>query len=323
MKVCIFGAGAIGGFMAALLARSGATVSVIARGPHLKAIRDKGLTLDYQGDRFTVELPASDDPGDLGPQDYVVLTAKTTGLAAIAQRLGPLLGDDTAVVTAQNGIPWWFFHGFGSHAGKRVECVDPGGEIDGLVSSSRVIGCVLHIGVAVPEPGVVVHNAQNRFILGEPDGSESSRVAALVDTLAAAGIGAEATTAIQQEVWIKLLGNMTYAPISLLTDATNDQIAGDPAIRQLCIDMIDEAGRVGAAYGLDAGMPADERVDLGGQLVGFKTSMLQDYIAGRPVELDAIVNAVREMGRMAGVDTPLIDAVFGLAAQKARLAGLY
>ena len=323
MNICIFGAGAIGGFMAALLARSGASVSVVARGPHLDAIRDKGLTLDYDGERFTVEIAASDDPADLGPQDYVVLTAKTTGLAAIAGHLGPLLREETAVVAAQNGIPWWYFHGFGSHAGKRVDCVDPGGKIDSLIPASRVIGCVLHIGVAVPEPGLVVHNAQNRFILGEPDGGASGRVAALVETMAAAGIGAERSTAIQQEVWIKLLGNMTYAPISLLTGATNDQIAGDPAIRQLCIDMIDEAGEVGAAYGLGAGMPADERVDLGGQLVGFRTSMLQDHIAGRPVELDAIVNAVREMGRMAGVATPLIDAVYGLAAMKARLAGLY
>jgi 2-dehydropantoate 2-reductase len=252
---------------------------VIARGPQLAAIRDEGLTLDFAGDRFTVDVPASDNPADFGPQDYVILTAKTTGLAAIAPQLGPLLGPETAVVTAQNGIPWWFFHGFKGHEDKRVTCVDPNGIIGGAIPPARVLGCVLHIGCAVPEPGLVVHNAQNRF--------------------------------------------MTYAPISVLTGATNDQVAGDPQVRQLCIDMIEEAGAVGDAYGLAQGMSADERVDLGGQLIGFRTSMLQDFDAGRPLELDAIVAAISEMGQMVGVPTPLIETIHGLAAQKGKLAGLY
>lgn len=323
MDICIFGAGAIGGFMAALLARAGASVKVIARGPRLEAIRNKGLTLDCAGERFTVEIPASDNPADFGPQDYVMLTAKTTGLAAIAPQLGPLLGENTTVVSAQNGIPWWFFHGFQGHEDKRIECVDPQGAIDGLIPAERVLGCVLHIGCSVPEPGLVVHAAQNRFIVGEPDGSESARATSLVEVMAGAGIGAELTRTIQQETWIKLLGNMTMAPISVLTGATNDEIAGDPGICQLCIDMMEEAGAVGRAYELEPGMPSDERVALGGQLVGFKTSMYQDFAAGRPLELDAIVASVIAMGRMVEVPTPLIDTVYALAAQKGRLAGVY
>ncbi len=323
MDICIFGAGAIGGFMAAQLARAGASVRVIARGPQLAAIREKGLTLDYAGERITVDVPASDKPADFGPQDYVILTAKTTGLAAIAPLLGPLLDENTAVVTAQNGIPWWFFHGFSGHVDKRVDCVDPDGALDRLIPAARVLGCVLHIGCSVPELGLVVHNAQNRFIVGEPDGSESGRAKALIEAMANAGIGAELSTAIQQETWVKLLGNMTFAPISVLTGATNDQIAGDPGIKRLCVDMIEEANVVGQAYGLEPGMPSGERVALGGQLVGFRTSMLQDFAAGRPVELDAIVASILEMGQMAGVPTPLIETIYSLAAQKARLAGLY
>lgn len=324
MKICIYGAGAIGGFVAALLARQGeAEVSVIARGPHLEAIRANGLTLEYDGETFTTPVTASDDPSAIGPQDVVVLTVKTTALPSVAPALGPLLRDDTTIVTAQNGIPWWFFHGFGDHDGKKLTTVDPDGVLAAAIPAERLVGCVLHIGCSVPAPGVIRHAAQNRFILGEPDGTESERASAISALFAAAGIGAEVSTAIQQETWIKLLGNMTFAPISLLTGGTNDQIADDPAIRQLCIHMMEDARRVGEAYGLEPGMPAGERVDLGGNLKGFRTSMLQDFDAGRPVELDSIVAAVIEMGDLAGEATPTIDAVYGLAAQKARLAGLY
>lgn len=323
MKICIFGAGAIGGFAANLLARAGHDVSVVARGAQLDAIRDKGLTLEFEGTRETVKVAASDDPADLGPQDAVFLSVKATALADVVSRLAPLLGPGTVVVTAQNGIPWWFFDGFGPRPGLRLKATDPDGALAAALPAERVIGCVLHIGCTVPEPGLVVHSSQNGFLLGEPSGAATPRLAALVDTLSGAGLGARAVDDIQQQYWTKLLGNMSFGPISLLTGGTNDEIATDPGIRMVCTRMIEEINAVGEAYDLVPGMETGKRIDLGGSLVGFKTSMRQDFERGRPVELDAIVAAPREMGALAGVDTPTVDTVYALAAQAARLAGLY
>lgn len=323
MKICIFGAGAIGGFTANLMARAGHEVSVVARGAQLAAIRDKGLTLEYEGSRETVAVAASDDPADLGPQDAVFLSVKATALGDVVPRLAPLLGPETTVVTAQNGIPWWFFDGYGPKAGIRLSATDPDGAISAALPAGRVVGCVLHIGCTVVEPGLVVHNNQNRFLLGEPTGETTPRLTALVEALSGAGIGAQAIADVQQQYWTKLLGNLCYGPVSLLTGATNDQVGGDPGIREVCAKMIEEANAVGEAYGLVPGMGTQERIDLGANLVGFKTSMRQDFERGRPVELDAIVAAPMEMGDLAGVETPTIDTVYALAAQAARLAGLY
>jgi 2-dehydropantoate 2-reductase len=323
MKICIFGAGAIGGFTANLLARAGHDVSVVARGVQLHAIRDRGLTLEFQDTRETVAVAASDDPAALGPQDAVFLSVKATALGEVVPRLGPLLGPETAVITAQNGIPWWFFDGFGPRAGLRLKATDPDGAIAAALPPERIVGCVLHIGCTVVEPGVVVHSNQNGFLMGEPSGASTPRLGALVEAFTAAGIGAEAVANIQQHYWTKLLGNMSFAPVSLLTGATNDQIAHDPSIRAVCARMIEEVNAVGAAYDLVPGMDTGRRIDLGGNLVGFKTSMRQDFERGRPVELDAIVAAPMEMGDVAGVETPTVDAVYALAAQAARLAGLY
>jgi len=323
MKICIYGAGAIGGFVAAMMARAGHEVSVVARGEHLAAIRARGLTLEYQGDRFTLPVAATDDPATLGTQDYVVLSVKAPALPEVARRMTPLLGTETAVITAQNGIPWWFFHDFGPRPGLRLRAVDPDGALAQAVPPERVIGCVLHIGASVPEPGVIRHASQNRFLIGEPSGRTTARTERLIDALSAAGIGAIHHPDIQQQYWIKLLGNMPYAPISLMTGATNDQLGGDPAVRPVMIRMIEEAVAAGRYFGLEPGMTPDERIDLGATLVGFKTSMRQDFERGRPVELDTIVRSVIEMGEIAGVETPTIRTVFALAAQHARLAGVY
>ena len=323
MKLCIVGAGAVGGFVAALLAESGHAVSVVARGAHLAAIRDGGLRLDFEERRVTAQVEASDNPADLGSQDIVIVAVKAPALPAVLPMLEPLLGPETPIVTAMNGIPWWMFDGFGAHDGLNLRSVDGDGALARFGNAERLIGCVIHTACEVPEPGLIRHNSQNRFILGEPDGTLSARVNGLVDAMASAGIGAEATARIQQEVWIKLLGNLPFAPVSMITGETNDVMAGTPDIRRLMLDMFEEAAAVGNQFGLEPGMTAEARIDLGGSLAGFKTSTRQDFEQGRPVELDVIVNAVREMGDIAGIETPTIDIVYALAAQKAALAGLY
>ncbi len=323
MKLCIVGAGAVGGFVAALLADAGQDVSVVARGAHLEAIRDGGLRLDFEGRRVTARVEASDNPADLGSQDAVIVAVKAPALPAVLPMLETLLGPETPIVTAMNGIPWWMFDGFGVHDGLTLRSVDGDGALARFGNRERLIGCVIHTACEVPEPGLIQHNSQNRFILGEPDGTLSARVTGLVGAMASAGIGAETTAEIQQEVWIKLLGNLPFAPVSMITGAINDVMAGTPDIRRLMLDMFEEGATVGRHFGLDPGMTPEARIDLGGSLAGFKTSTRQDFEQGRPVELDVIVNAVREMGDIAGIDTPTVDIVYALAAQKAAIAGLY
>ena len=323
MKVCIFGAGAMGGYIAVKLAQTGHAVSVVARGANLDAIKAKGLTLHQGGMRYHARPKASADPAALGPQDYVFLSVKAPALPAVAAQLAPLVGPDTAIVTAMNGIPWWFFHGFGKFSGTTFNSIDPGGVLAKALPPERIVGCVLHIACSVPEPGVIVHNSQNRFFLGDLDGQTSPRLAAIVDAMKKSGMEAEARPDIRRDVWVKLLGNMTYAPVSILTQTTNDKMAQNAGVRRVFTAMIEEANAVGAHYGLASDMSVEQRIDLGGSLVGFRTSMLQDFDKGRPVELDTIVRAVIDMGRMAGVPTPVLDTVYSLAAQRAEVAGIY
>jgi len=323
MKVCIFGAGAIGGYIAVKLAETGHAVSVVARGVQLEAIRAKGLTLIQAGKRHHARPEAAADPKALGAQDYVFLSVKAPALPAVAAQLAPLIGPETAIVTAMNGIPWWFFHGFGKFHGTSFDSIDPGGVLAKALPPERIVGCVLHIACSVPEPGVIVHNSQNRFFLGDLDGKTSPRLARIVEAMKTSGMEAEARSDIRRDVWVKLLGNMTFAPVSILTQTTNDLMAKDPGVRRVFAAMIEEANAVGAHYGLASDMTVEARIDLGGSLKGFRTSMLQDMDKGRPVELDTIVRAVIDMGKKAGVPTPVIDTVYSLAAQRAELAGIY
>ena len=323
MKVCIFGAGAIGGYIAVKLAQTGHAVSVVARGANLDAITAKGLVLQQGGMRYHARPRAAADTAALGAQDFVFLAVKAPALPAAAAQLAPLVGPDTAVVTAMNGIPWWFFHGFGRFHGTTFDSIDPGGVLAKALPPERIIGCVLHIACSMPEPGVIVHNRQNRFFLGELDGKASARLVRIVDAMKQSGMEAEARPDIRRDVWVKLLGNLTYAPVSILTGATNDAMARNPGVRRIFAAMIAEANAVGATYGLASDMSTEARIDLGGSLKGFRTSMLQDMDKGRPVELDTIVRAVIDMGRKAGVPMPVIDTVFALAAQRAQLAGIY
>lgn len=322
MRICIFGAGAIGGLLGARLAASGADVTLIARGPHLEAIRARGLALVAGGGRSVVRVAAFEDPAEAGPQDYVVVTLKAHSAPAVAGRVAGLLADGGAVVWAVNGVPWWYFHGLeGPWRDRRIDCLDPGGALWDAIGPGRVIGCVVHPAAEVDEPGVVRHVEGDRLPLGEPSGERSARVQALSGALAAAGLRAPVRADIRSEIWIKLWGNLSFNPISALTGATLEAIGTDPGTRDVARRMMREAQEIGERLGARFAVDVERRIDGAVAVGAHRTSMLQDLERGRPMEVDALVSAVQEMGRMTGVETPAIDTVLALVAQRAREAG--
>lgn len=317
MKICIYGAGAIGAYLGAQLAQTDCEVSFVARGPHLEAMQQNGLTLRMDGEASTIEVNATDDPATLGPQDYVIITLKAHSVAGIAAQIATLLGPDTAVVTAQNGILWWYFHAFdGPLRDRQLEIADPGGVIWNTLGPQRAIGCVVYPSCEIIEPGVVEHIDGNRFILGEPDGSKSDRVVALSKIMSTAGLKAPVRKDIRSDIWFKLLGNATFNPVSVLTGATLEDIGADPGVRAVIYQMMSEAQDVGAALGVKFPMSIDKRIDGGAAVGAHKTSMLQDLEAGRPLELDALVASVTELGKLVGVATPTIDMILDLVRLK-------
>lgn len=328
MKICIYGAGSIGGLIGGVLADSGHDISLVARGPHLDAIRANGLTVETGGRTISVRPEASNNPADLGIQDVVVVAVKAPALPSVASGIAPLLGPDTVVVPAMNGIPWWFFDGFPMNGPDiSFDALDPGGTLAATIPTERVVGCVVHLGALVPEPGLIRHIADNRLILGEAGGNAidgvSSRVAALAAAFGPTTLDATPTANLRQEIWLKLLGNFNFAPVSSLTGATNGVLGSDPGLRKLCADLFEEAAAAGRQLGLDPGMTADARIDMGASMGDFRTSMLQDFDKGRPPEIDAIVGAVAQIGRTCGVPMPCTEAVLALVAGKARGMGLY
>ena len=323
VSICIFGAGAIGGFLGAELARAGTRVTLIARGPHLEAMLSRGLTLLRGGAEHTVHPPCTGDTAEVGPQDYVIMTLKAHALAGAAEAVQPLLGAETAVVTAANGVPWWYFHGLnGAFSGQRLESVDPGGVLWDGIGPERAIGCIPYPAAEVVEPGVVRHVAGDRFILGEPDGSRSARVTELARLLAAAGLKAPVRRRIRDDTWMKLWGNLSFNPISVLTGASLEAMCADPDSRALARGMMVEAEAVGTALGAHFAIDVDRRIDGAAAIGAHKTSMLQDLERGRPLEIEPVVGAVAEMGRLVGRPTPTIDAVLALVRARARSAGL-
>jgi Ketopantoate reductase len=326
MKVCVYGVGAIGGLIGYRLAKSGHELSGVARGATLSALRGMGLRFMGEGGIDSVPISASADPEDLGIQDLVVLAVKAPALAQAASRIAPLIGPETVALTAMNGVPWWFFRGSsfgGPLAGRSLSSVDPDGSIAAAVPDASILGCVVHLGASCPEPGLVKSLPLRRLIVGEPSGESTPRLAAVVDSLDAAGFEAESTNAIQREIWYKLWGNMTMNPVSALTGATMDKIIDDPLVERFCIDVMAEAKRVGERIGCPIEQSEGDRMAISRELGAFKTSMLQDVEAGRPIELDAIVAAVREIGELAHVATPNIDILLGLTRLMARTSGLY
>jgi len=325
LKICVVGAGAIGGFLGTRLALvRGTQVSALARGTTLVALRDHGWRLEEGGKLLQAPVAlAMDDPRELGPQELLILTVKSPALPALAPTLAPLLGADTLVLSAMNGVPWWFASGIAGLGSQPLESVDPGGGIAAALPAAGVIGCVVHAAVSTAAPGIAAHRMGHGLIIGEPAGGDSRRVTRLVELFSQAGFEARASARIRYDIWYKLWGNMTMNPVSALSGATLDRVLDDDLVRAFCSAAMREAADIGARIGCEVRESPEDRHAVTRRLGAAKTSMLQDVEAHRPLELDALVGAVRELGARLGVATPGIDALFGLTRLFGRVHGLY
>ena len=325
MKVCIYGAGAIGGYLGAALARvSGVEVTLIARGGHLAAIREDGLTLIDRDEEYTVHPAATDRPEEAGPQDFVVVSLKAHQAWEVADRMAPLLGPETAVVTCQNGVPWWYFHRLdGRYRDVRLASVDPGDRQWNAIGPKRAIGCVVYPATEIKAPGVINNIYGDKFALGEPSGEASARCRHLSEAIESAGLKAPILDRIRDEIWLKLWGNLCFNPISALTRATLDVVATDPGTRALARAMMAEAHEIATRLGARFRVDIERRIDGAARVGAHRTSMLQDLERGRGLEIDALLTAVQEMGRMVEVESPTIDMVLALIQQLGRTQGLY
>ncbi|MDP4073558.1 2-dehydropantoate 2-reductase [Acidovorax sp. A1169] len=324
MKVCIIGAGAIGGFIGTRLAAAGsAQVSAVARGATLAALKDHGWRLQTADGLVQAPAHATDRPVDLGVQDLVVIAVKGPALASVAQGIAPLLGPETLVLPAMNGVPWWFCQGVAGWGDEPLASVDPGDRIASAIPLHHVVGCVVHAATSTPEPGLVQHKMGRGLVIGEPAGGRSERVQRLADMLNHAGFEATHSADVRYDIWYKLWGNMTMNPVSAITGATVDRLLDDDLVRGFCTAAMQEAGRIGARIGCPIAQSPEERHALTRKLGAFKTSMLQDVEAGRALEIDAIVAAVQEIGHRVAEPSPNIDALLGLVRLFARVRGLY
>jgi 2-dehydropantoate 2-reductase len=324
-KICIYGAGAIGGWIGARLAqRPGMMVSVVARGETLRQLQSHGLQLNSGDNILSAKVRASQLPTSLGIQDLVIIAVKAPSMLDVAKQIQPLIGPNTLVMTAMNGVPWWFLQGFGGvYANTPLKSVDPKGQIAAAIPPTHIIGCVVHASSSLRAPGQVQHHFGNGLIIGEPVGGSSERVQALHHLMRDAGFDATLSERIQKDVWYKLWGNMTINPISALTGATSDKILNDPNVLGFISAVMLEAKAIGAAMGIAIDQQPEDRHAVTRKLGAFKTSMLQDVQAKRAVELDALVGAVQELGQITGVPTPFTDALMGLARLQAQELGLY
>jgi 2-dehydropantoate 2-reductase len=324
MKICIYGAGAIGGFLGAKLAATGQhTMSAVARGATLQALQQNGFVLQTAAGTVQGPVKASEHPADLGVQDLVIVAVKGQAMAAVARGMAPLLGPQTLVLPAMNGVPWWFGQGVAALGDAPLDSVDPGGVIAAAIPLAQVIGCVVHASTFNVAPGVVGHKMGQGLIIGEPQAGDSARVQQLAAMLREAGFEVTATPHIRQDLWYKLWGNLTMNPVSALTGATIDRIHADPLLLEFCSAAMREASLIGAKVGCTIEQTPEDRHQVTVKLGAFKTSMLQDVEAGRPIELDGIVCAVHELARRVGVPTPHIDALLGLTRVFAQTRGLY
>ncbi len=324
MKVCICGAGAIGGWIGHGLARTGCSVSVVARGATLIALNKHGLRLNEAGSVTVQVVRASSSPAELGVQDLVVISVKAPSLPEVARNIAPLIGPNTVVMTAMNGVPWWFLQGFGGpYAGQALRSIDPQGSIARAIAPQHVIGCVVHASCSLDGPSLIHHHYGNKLIIGEPSGQKTQRVLHLAALLETAGFEAPVSGQIQTDIWFKLWGNMTVNPISALTGASTDLIMEDDLVRGFISSVMLEAKEIGARLGITIDQQPEDRHAVTRKLGAFKTSMLQDVEAGKAVELDTLVTAVKELGGLTNVATPCTDALLGLARLQARVRGLY
>lgn len=321
-SICVFGAGAIGGLVAARLEAAGTPVTVVARGPHLAAMQRDGLVLESGGTRTVTRPRAVSDPAEAGPQDYVLITLKAHSLEPALPQLRPLVGPGTTIVAAVNGVPWWYTYGLPEPLGeRRVEAVDPNGALWEALPPTQTLGCIVYPAAEIAAPGVISHTYGDRFSLGEPDGQRSERAAALSQLLIAAGLKAPVRPRIRDEMWVKLWGNMAFNPLSALTTATLDRITGDPGTRAVCRAMMLEGQAVAERLGIRFAIDVDKRIEGAAEVGQHKTSMLQDLELGRPLEVEALLGAVVEMAGWVEVDVPLSRAVLALVRQRAAMRG--
>jgi len=323
MRVAVLGAGAIGAYVGAALARGGTDVHLIARGDNLEALRRDGVKVRSERGDFEAHPPATDDPNEIGPVDIVFLGLKANSYASSGELLEPLLHEDTAVVAAQNGIPWWYFHKLeGPYEGRRIEAVDPGGEVSRVIPPERAIGCVVFAGTELAEPGVVLHLEGTRFSIGEPDGSISERCRKLSEAMVEGGLKCPVEERLRDEIWVKLMGNVAFNPLSALTRATMAEMCGHPPTRNLVAAMMEEALEIAQAVGAEPSVSVKQRLE-GAEKVGdHKPSTLQDLEAGKPLELAAIVDSVIELADLTGVDAPNLRAVGAASGLLARTLDL-
>ncbi len=321
-SICVFGAGAIGGLVAARLEAAGTPVSVVARGAHLAAMEANGLALESGGERIVTRPRAVSDPHAIGPQDYVLLTLKAHSLEPALPQLAPLIGPGTTIVAAVNGLPWWYCYGLpGPFTDRQIAAVDPAGRLWDALPPAQTLGCIIYPAAEIAAPGVIVHTYGDRFSLGEPNGSRSPRAAALSELLIAAGLKAPVRPRIRDEMWVKLWGNMAFNPISALTTGTLDLITGNPGTRAVARAIMLEGQAVGEALGVKFAIGVDKRIDGAAEIGAHKTSMLQDLELGRPLEIEALLGAVIEVAGWTGIDVPISQAVLALVRQRAALRG--
>ena len=316
MKICVYGAGAVGGLMAAWLARAGHEVSAVARGAALDAIRRAGLRVRSKGSTESFRIRAESDPAKLGAQDYVLVTVKAQSLAGVAAGIAPLLGKETSIVTAMNGVPWWF-------RGMQLESLDPGGKLERAMPAERIVGCVIHLAASTPEPGVVSHNMGTKLIVGEPGGRNSARTGRIAEALSGAGFEVVVSDSIEKDFWVKLLGNVSFNPVSALTVSTADRLIEDREVKSYMVAIMREVLAIGRAVGVDADIDPEARIDMARALGRFKTSMLQDLEAGKPLEIDGLLAGTLEIARKAGVRAPFTESLYGLIRARAQATGQY
>jgi 2-dehydropantoate 2-reductase len=324
MKICVYGAGAVGGLIAARLARSGHDVSVIARGAHLEAIRAGGLRLRESAKTEAYVVKAEADPALLGPQDHVIVAVKAQSLPEVAERIAPLVGQDTSVITAMNGVPWWFFDRLQFGSGKlRLQSLDPGGRLARAMPTERIVGCVIHLAASTPEPGLVSHDMGRKLILGEPGGRNGVRTKSIADALRTAGFDVVVSDCIEKEFWVKLMGNVSFNPVSALTVSTADSLIENREVKAYMVRIMHEVLAIGRAVGVDADIEPEARLDMARALGQFKTSMLQDLEAGKPLEIDGLLAGTLEIAAKAGVQAPYTHSLFGLIRARALSTNQY
>ena len=324
MKICVFGAGAVGGVIAGRLAHAGHEVSVVARGAHLAAIRERGLRIVSDQGESTTPIAADSNTSKLGPQDYVIVAVKGQSLPEVAASIGPLLGAGTSVVTAMNGVPWWFFDRLPFGAGKlRLESLDPGGAIARAIPTDQIVGCVIHLAASLVEPGVIRHNMGTRLIIGEPGGRNSVRTERLSEALRGARFEAVTSNFIERDFWVKLLGNVSFNPVSALTLATADRMIADAEVKAYMVAIMRECLAIGRAVGVDADIDPEARIDMARRLGTFKTSMLQDLEGGKSLEIDGLLTGTLEVARKAGVAAPYTESLLGMTRLRAQSTKQY